>query len=331
MRTGSHAQVDKRAASQEHAAGEGHGTADAGGAAEVGSRARAPTKGRRMAIAVGLADVRDEPDAASELVTQARLWTEAIACDECDGWIRVRLPDYEGWVRGDQVGRSTRWVTPWVAVVTAHLAPIFAAFTGTRQVLTAPVTAVLPVRGEAATGERGDGERVAVRLPGGRKGWMRRADVVVRTHERPFPPGGPPVALRLAHALLGTPYVWGGTSPRGIDCSGLAQLCYRQAGCALPRDAGQQFAALSYIVERGDHRPGDLIFFAEHGEIDHVGISLGGLRVLNARMSAGKVVIDALEVGEPDYSSRLASMYAGARRPMPEWVERSATDPGAPV
>jgi cell wall-associated NlpC family hydrolase len=295
--------------------------------ADARERRGASGRARRLAIAVGLADVRHEPDAASELVTQARLWTEAAAGDERDGWTRVRLPDYEGWVRSAELKATARQASPWVVVITAHMAPVFAGSQDARQLLAAPITAVLPLRHEDAS----DADRLEVRLPGGHTGWVRRADVAVRDRARPFPPSGPPTALQLAHELIGTPYVWGGTSPRGIDCSGLAQLCYRQAGCALPRDADQQFAAVSYVVERGDPQPGDLIFFAEQGEIDHVGLSLGGSRVLNARMGAGRVVIDALDPGEPDYSPRLASMYAGARRPMPEWARGPAPERGEPA
>jgi cell wall-associated NlpC family hydrolase len=320
MRMGTLSRSEDRAA-------DANDTTTARAPASSRERRGAPARRRRLAIAVGLADVRHEPDAASELVTQARLWTEAEASDERDGWIRVRLPDYDGWVRGEDLKAPPRQTSPWVAVVTAPSAPVFAGAKGTHQLVAAPITTVLPLRRDVVENT----ERPEVRLPGGHKGWMRREDVAVRDRARPFPPGGPPAALQLAHELLGTPYVWGGTSPRGIDCSGLAQLCYRQAGCALPRDADQQFAAVAYIVERGDLRPGDLIFFAEQGEIDHVGIALGGARVLNARMSASKVVIDALDPGEPDYSPRLASMYAGARRPMPEWAEGAAPDRGEPA
>ena len=87
--------------------------------------------------------------------------------------------------------------------------------------------------------------------------------------------------LDYARAFLDVPYLWGGTSWRGIDCSGLVQLCYRMGGYILPRDADQQWAALSHDVERSELQPGDLLFFGRE-QITHVAIALNAHSYLHA-------------------------------------------------
>ena len=92
---------------------------------------------------------------------------------------------------------------------------------------------------------------------------------------------------------LNTPYLWGGRSPFGIDCSGFTQVVYRLQGISLPRDAYQQAeigTTLSFIEES---EPGDLAFFDNNeGKIIHVGIILENNHIIHA---SGKVRIDRID------------------------------------
>lgn len=99
--------------------------------------------------------------------------------------------------------------------------------------------------------------------------------------------------IRTALMYLNTPYLWGGKTPSGIDCSGFVQMVYRLNGYDLYRDAYQQALqgdALSFIEES---EPGDLAFFDnEEGKIIHVGIVLSDNKIIHAH---GKVRIDSLD------------------------------------
>jgi len=92
-------------------------------------------------------------------------------------------------------------------------------------------------------------------------------------------PDGLSPAVDVAQQFLGVPYVWGGESPAGFDCSGLVQYAYGQLGVDLPRTAAEQARVGQPVASLADARPGDLLAF--HDPVDHIGIYAGnGLMVV---------------------------------------------------
>jgi peptidoglycan DL-endopeptidase CwlO len=94
--------------------------------------------------------------------------------------------------------------------------------------------------------------------------------------------------LAVAARYVGTPYVYGGTSPRGFDCSGYTGYVYRQLGKSLPRTADQQMRATRRI-SRTQARAGDLVFFVSGGRAYHVGIYAGGGMMYDAPHTGKRV------------------------------------------
>jgi len=122
-----------------------------------------------------------------------------------------------------------------------------------------------------------------------------------------LPPGDKLNIVQLAQAWLGVPYVFGGCTRAGVDCSCLVENVYAAVGIHLPRIAVDQFNA---TVPLSDPQPGDLVFFANTYEpgISHVGIYIGNGQQINAP-TTGEVVSVA-----PVFTGYWGAHYAGARR-----------------
>jgi cell wall-associated NlpC family hydrolase len=118
------------------------------------------------------------------------------------------------------------------------------------------------------------------------------SSTTTRVGNIPAPPsstlGGQAVAI--AEQYLGVPYVWGGASPSGFDCSGLVMYVYAQLGVSLPHNAAMQYASLPH-VPTSDLEPGDLVFFFG---LEHVGIYIGGGAFIHAPHTGTVVQISSL-------------------------------------
>jgi cell wall-associated NlpC family hydrolase len=118
---------------------------------------------------------------------------------------------------------------------------------------------------------------------------------------------------------MGTKYVWGGLTGRGLDCSGFTNRLYHMIGVNIPRDADEQSAVGEIVGFRGyldGLLPGDLLFFlGGSGRVSHVAMSLGGMDFINS--THPEVKLGSLDPQSPYYNARVGERFAFARRILP--------------
>jgi cell wall-associated NlpC family hydrolase len=220
----------------------------------------------------------------------------------------VTTPDaYRGWIEASATRRlkfrEPRYASKGrIALVTSNVAIIYLEpFSEPRERITVTVDTRLELLSEQS-------HRFKVRLPDGRLGWVRKEDVTVRTADFSYPATTRKKTVEVGKRFLGVPYLWGGTTPLGFDCSGLVQLVCKMNGINLPRDADMQFM-VGKPIEIKDLQPADLVFFSNaNSGITHVGMFVGDGEFIHASGKANGVTITSLS--DPYYQSILV----GARR-----------------
>jgi cell wall-associated NlpC family hydrolase len=228
-------------------------------------------------------------------------------------WQQVRLPDgYQGWVHGGLLqlgddGLIRRWsrgarilvVSPWTMVYskrTRTSPPVSDVVIGTR----------LRPLGESP-------RWLEIGLPDERKGWLARSDTIDTAKLVHLQGGTPEEICRTARSFLGLPYLWGGTTPKGFDCSGFVQTVFRLNGHSLPRDACQQFQRGGDICSKSELAAADLLFFKAAGadRITHVAIHLAGGQFIHC---SDFVRINSFNRSAGDYDASLEAQYVGAKK-----------------
>jgi len=117
--------------------------------------------------------------------------------------------------------------------------------------------------------------------------------------------------IKEAARFIGTPYLWGGITPFGFDCSGLVQMVCRSAGINLPRDSSRQ-KKIGRKIGLEDVKAGDLFFFK-----GHVAIALDRYRMIHSSLGSGGVAFNSLNPDDHDYRRDLADIFLEARRVLP--------------
>jgi len=214
-------------------------------------------------VQVAIAPIRKEPSDKSEMVSQALMGEELSVLDRQEKWTMVRMitDGYEGWIDNKQ----------------------FVVFDDDEQLmeLTAPISQCVNADGSSL--------------------WLPAAALVPASWKLEYPQrsadaSAPDISL-CAYQFLNAPYLWGGRTILGIDCSGFTQLVFRLNGLSIPRDAYQQAEMGSTISFMEETQIGDLAFFDNaEGRIVHVGIvirnSEGYVEIIHA---SGMVRVDALD------------------------------------
>lgn len=219
---------------------------------------------------LGIVPMRLEPSHRSEMVSQLLYGEFFAVVEKRSSWIRIctYLDNYQGWVDEKQIVYITD-----------------------KQMKTLSRRALKFTMDNSRVQDTSD---TSVFIP---KGSLVSSTPILkqRYKGKRFDALTPDKIVQMAMSYLNTPYLWGGRTPFGIDCSGFVQMVYRLCGITIPRDASQQVKhgkVLSFLEECS---PGDLAFFDdENGQIIHVGIVLADHQIIHAH---GRVRIDSIDHG----------------------------------
>jgi gamma-D-glutamyl-L-lysine dipeptidyl-peptidase len=258
----------------------------------VGCSSSSAAVSRTQVVVVPVADMYSAPSVQAAVVSQAIYGSNVLLLVARGEWSRIETTDdhYKGWMRSRYlriVQSGKGYATPGPTVqVESLFANVYREPDVTKHppVITIPFESKLEV---LAVGTGANQGWLQVRLPDLTTAWIQQGDVI--SDPKPL---SIDESVVLAKRFLGLPYLWGGRSSFGFDCSGFTQMLVRARGINMPRDADQQAAWKGVIaVDRKDLRPGDLLFFGSSAKnITHTAMYIGDGQFIQATTNGHPVV-----------------------------------------
>lgn len=270
-------------------------------------------------ISISVANLRTQPSHRAELATQATMGTFVKLWKKERGWYLAQTPDnYLAWVDGDAITQQDEaallhWQhTPKLI----YVQPYGFAYDDT----SAATTVSDLVYGSMMTVEDTLYGYYSVIFPDGRKAYVPKQQSMLYNDWKQTRQPTPSNIIQASKKLLGVPYLWGGTSFKGVDCSGFTKTVYFMNGIVLPRDASQQALLGEVIDTTGGWKnllPGDLLFFGTRARNDraeqvvHVGLWLGNNEFIHA---SGMVRIASIDPSAANYDANEHKRFLRAKR-----------------
>jgi cell wall-associated NlpC family hydrolase len=280
-----------------------------------------PSLGRkRWAVAsASVVNLRKKPDHSAEMGTQALLGTPLQILDKKKEWFLVQMPDgYLGWTDDLMALFTLAKFQEWTAlpklIVTSLYSNTFQEEQGKKEMVgDVVIGALLALEGE-------QGSRYKVRYPDGRRALLEKKEAQPLAQWLAERKPAPDSIEAIARQFMGIPYLWGGNSSKGMDCSGFTKMVFYLNGLEIQRDADRQ-ALAGFPSPLGSSlanlAKGDLLFFGSPGEdgkpakVIHVAISLGQGQFIH---SSQDVRINSLIPGDYNYSQQRHKSFLFARK-----------------
>jgi hypothetical protein len=276
-------------------------------------------------VSKGVVNLRAEPRQQSELLSQYLLGEKFIILSKEGNYYKVETDDeITGWVHqsslmiNDSGSSDDDIFSERLVICISHYSilrekesrdslPVAQVFLGTILNLDEPITNYyLKTR-----------EWLRAKLPDDTIAFLNKNDFNVQVNyiERHY--YNPKTAVNTALSLIGASYLWGGTTPLGLDCSGMVQLACRMAGKKLPRNSYQQAETGIPLETDSDFlslQAGDLLFFSEGERVSHVGMALGTGKFIHSSLTCGQVAITSLKKKDTNFLQLFRDIFSFARR-----------------
>ena len=250
-------------------------------------------------VKLSVASLRTAGRHSAEMATQGIMGMPLQVLDRDDDWYRVRMPDdYIAYVPGNSLiridnARFEEWKKAKRYIVTVYQTRLVSEPKGDATVSDLVMGNILEYKGE-------QGKWVRLATPDGREGYVEKSEVeeLAKWAKQDF---NAAQIEATAHRMMGSGYLWGGTSTKLTDCSGLAKVSYFSNAIILQRDASQQ-ALTGEIIQADEWQKahtGDLLFFGtQSGRVTHVAIYLRDGKYIHC---SGQVKINSVDPADPDY------------------------------
>lgn len=272
-------------------------------------------------VTVSVANLRSDPRDGAELATQALLGMPLRVWDKDRGWYQVQTPDgYIAWVDFGGFERMTKaqfdaWSKTSKLIFTQPFGFCYSQPNRDAQTVSDLVAGnILMLLGESAGFYQ-------VQYPDGRTGFVSQIDAQPYEQWRASAAPSEENLTRTARRLMGIPYLWGGTSVKGMDCSGFTKTVYFLNGQQIARDASQQVHEGMLVPTPNNDfsqlRPGDLLFFGSPSagskpeRVVHVGMWLGNNEFIHA---SGHIRVASLDPNAPNFNEYELKRFLRAKR-----------------
>ncbi|WP_291870937.1 NlpC/P60 family protein [Maribacter sp.] len=277
-------------------------------------------------VTISVANIRSNPKHSAELATQATLGTPVNILKREGDWVLIQTPDkYISWVDSGAIvalmkDEFLRWKKVPKIIYTQTMGYVYSGADRDTQVVSDIVA------GSVLELVKQDARFYEVRFPDGRKGFVIKAEAL--DYESWISKINPTEESLVATSkkFMGLPYLWGGTSTKGVDCSGFTKSIYFLNGMVIPRDASQQVntgKAIDSIKNFKNLQKGDLLFFGRKRtdstkeRVVHVGMWIGNNEFIHASGS-GRVQIGSIDNKAANFDADNLERYLCSKRILKE-------------
>ena len=270
-------------------------------------------------INISAANLRSDPKHSAELATQAILGTTVNVLKKEDGWYLIQTPDkYLAWVDSGGIQLMDEkelksWTDSNKIIYTDTYGHVFNSKDKTNRVSDIVAGSLLKLLSV-------DEEFYRVQFPDGREGVVSKDEAEDYNMWLSSLSDEPDALVETSKTLMGVPYLWGGTSTKGVDCSGFTKTVYFLNGMVIPRDASQQVNAgipIDSISNFNSLKKGDLLFFGRKAtdstaeKVVHVGMWIGDNQFIH---SSDMVRISSVDKNSPIYDAYNVGRYLRSKR-----------------
>ena len=267
-----------------------------------------------------VANLRSKPSHSAEMVTQGTLGMPINVYQKENSWYQIQTPDnYLGWVDSGGIELMTKEeFDAWQATTKIIYTNTYGKSYATANTSSEAVSDV--VAGNIFSLIAESGNFYEVQYPDGREAYLPKEEATIFDEWKSKLAFTKENLVETSKTMLGVPYLWGGTSTKGVDCSGFTKTVYLMNGMIIPRDASQQIHEGILIDESKDFDklvPGDLLFFGRKAtetspeRVIHVGMWIGNNEFIH---SAGNVHISSMDKNAENFDAYNYNRYLRTKR-----------------